>query len=72
MATQKTKELTQNAQVNTHIYTEKKKRDNLILALGNAYYEKYKNDTNADFPEILSEIKKTDIIIKGIRDANNY
>lgn len=72
MATQKTKELTQNAQVNTHIYTEKKKRDNLILALGNAYYEKYKNDTNADFPEILSEIKKTDIIIKDIRDANNY
>ncbi|HEM5490998.1 TPA: hypothetical protein U1617_001565 [Streptococcus suis] len=72
MASQKTKELTQNAQVNTHIYTEKKKRDNLILALGNAYYEKYKNDTNADFPEILSEIKKTDIIIKGIRDANNY
>ncbi|HFU4015099.1 TPA: hypothetical protein ACGO3L_002277 [Streptococcus suis] len=51
---------------------EKKKRDNLILALGNAFYEKHKNDSNADFQEILSEIKKTDIIIKGIRDANNY
>lgn len=69
IATQKTKELTQNAQVNRYLYTEKKKRDNLMSALGNAYYEKYKDQTDSDFQELLSEIRKTDIIIKGIKDA---
>ncbi|HFI0304775.1 TPA: hypothetical protein ACGO5H_001654 [Streptococcus suis] len=69
LATQKTKELTQNAQANTQIYTEKKKRDNLIQALGNAFYEMNKNQETSEFQELIDEIKSIDSTIQNLKDS---
>ena len=68
IAGKKTKELTKSLQVNTQIYTENKKRDKLLLALGNAYYNSREDRLDDPFAELIEEIHKIDISIEQLRD----
>lgn len=67
-AGKKTKELTKSLQANTQIYTENKKREKLLLALGNAYYNSRENRLDDPFAELIEEIHKIDISIEQLRD----
>lgn len=67
-AGKKTKELTQSIQTNTQLYKENKKREKLILTLGNAYYESKKNALDDPFSELINEIKEIDILIQSIKN----
>ena len=68
-AGKKTKELTQSIQTNTQLYKENKKREKLILTLGNAYYESRKNTTDDPFSELINEIKEIDILIQNMKNS---
>lgn len=68
-AGKKTKELTQSIQANTQLYRENKKREKLILTLGNAYYESRKNTIDDPFSELINEIKEVDILIQNIKNS---
>lgn len=68
IAGKKTKELTKSLQANTQIYTENKKREKLLLALGNAYYNSRENRLDDPFAELIEEIHKIDISIEQLRD----
>ena len=65
----KTKELTQSIQTNTQLYKENKKREKLILTLGNAYYESRKNTIDDPFSELINEIKEVDILIQNMKNS---
>ena len=67
-AGKKTKELTKSLQANTQIYTENKKREKLLLALGNAYYNSRETRLDDPFAELIEEIHKIDISIEQLRD----
>ena len=67
-AGKKTKELTKSLQANTQIYTENKKREKLLLALGNAYYNSRENRLDDPFAELIEEIHKIDISIEQLRN----
>jgi len=69
VATRRTKEITKNAQVTSQIYIEKKKRENLIMALGNAYFEKYKDCDEVEFNELMLEIDSIDKIIAALKNS---
>ena len=69
VATRRTKEITKNAQVTSQIYIEKKKRENLIMALGNAYFEKYKDCDEVEFNELMLEIDSIDKIIVALKNS---
>ena len=69
VATRRTKEITKNAQVTSQIYIEKKKRENLIKALGNAYFEKYKDCDEVEFNELMLEIDSIDKIIAALKNS---
>lgn len=68
-AGKKTKELTQSIQTNTQLYKENKKREKLILTLGNAYYESRKNTIDDPFSELINEIKEVDILIQNMKNS---
>lgn len=68
-AGKKTKELTQSIQTNTQLYKENKKREKLILTLGNAYYESRKNTIDDPFSELINEIKEIDILIQNMKNS---
>ena len=68
-AGKKTKELTQSIQTNTQLYKENKKREKLILTLGNAYYESKKNTIDDPFSELINEIKEIDILIQNMKNS---
>ena len=68
-AGKKTKELTQSIQTNTQLYKENKKREKLILTLGNAYYESRKNTKDDPFSELINEIKEIDILIQNMKNS---
>ena len=68
-AGKKTKELTQSIQTNTQLYKENKKREQLILTLGNAYYESRKNTKDDPFSELINEIKEIDILIQNMKNS---
>lgn len=68
-AGKKTKELTQSIQTNTQLYKENKKREKLILTLGNAYYENKKNTIDDPFSELINEIKEIDILIQNMKNS---
>ena len=68
-AGKKTKELTQSIQTNTQLYKENKKREKLILTLGNAYYESRKNTKDDPFSELINEIKEVDILIQNMKNS---
>ncbi len=68
-AGKKTKELTQSIQANTQLYRENKKREKLILTLGNAYYESRKNTIDDPFSELINEIKEIDILIQNMKNS---
>lgn len=68
-AGKKTKELTQSIQTNTQLYKENKKREKLILTLGNAYYESRKNTIDDLFSELINEIKEIDILIQNMKNS---
>lgn len=68
IAGKKTKELTKSLQVNTQIYTENKKREKLLLVLGNAYYNSRETRLDDPFAELIEEIHKIDISIEQLRD----
>lgn len=68
-AGKKTKELTQSIQTNTQLYKENKKREKLILTLGNAYYESRKNTIGDPFSELINEIKEVDILIQNMKNS---
>ena len=68
-AGKKTKELTQSIQTNTQLYKENKKREKLILTLGNAYYESRKNTIDDPFSELINEIKEIDILIQNTKNS---
>lgn len=68
-AGKKTKELTQSIQTNTQLYKENKKREKLILTLGNAYYESRKNTIVDPFSELINEIKEVDILIQNMKNS---
>lgn len=68
-AGKKTKELTQSIQTNTQLYKENKKREKLILTLGNAYYESRKNTKDDPFLELINEIKEIDILIQNMKNS---
>ena len=68
-AGKKTKELTQSIQTNTQLYKENKKREKLILTLGNAYYESRKNTIDDPFLELINEIKEIDILIQNMKNS---
>ena len=68
-AGKKTKELTQSIQTNTQLYKENKKREKLILTLGNAYYESKKNTIDDPFSELITEIKEIDILIQNMKNS---
>jgi len=68
-AGKKTKELTQSIQTNTQLYKENKKREKLILTLGNAYYESRKNTKDDPFAELINEIKEIDILIQNMKNS---
>ena len=68
IAGKKTKELTKSLQTNTQIYTENKKREKLLLALGNAYYNSREDRLDDPFAELIEEIHKIDISIEQLRD----
>lgn len=68
-AGKKTKELTQSIQTNTQLYKENKKREKLILTLGNAYYESRKNTIDNPFSELINEIKEIDILIQNMKNS---
>ena len=68
-AGKKTKELTQSIQTNTQLYKENKKREKLILTLGNAYYESKKNTIDDPFSELINEIKEIDILIQNRKNS---
>ena len=65
----KTKELTQSIQTNTQLYKENKKREKLILTLGNAYYESRKNTIDDPFSELINEIKEVDVLIQNMKNS---
>ena len=67
-AGKKTKELTKSLQANTQIYTENKKREKLLLALGNAYYNSRETRLDDPFAELIEEIHKIDVSIEQLRD----
>ena len=67
-AGKKTKELTKSLQANTQIYTENKKREKLLLALGNAYYNSRETRLDDPFAELIEEIHKIDISIEQLRN----
>lgn len=69
VATRRTKEITKNAQVTSQIYIEKKKRENLIMALGNAYFERYKDCDEVEFNELMLEIDSIDKIIAALKNS---
>ncbi len=58
IATQKTKELTQNAQTHTQLSKEKRNRDVLYKTLGQSYFERYKDNGVGEFEELLLQIKE--------------
>ncbi|MFS9105442.1 hypothetical protein QM870_01230 [Streptococcus parasanguinis] len=68
-AGKKTKELTQSIQTNTQLYKENKKREKLILTLGNAYYESRKNTIDDPFSELINEIKEVDVLIQNMKNS---
>lgn len=68
-AGKKTKELTQSIQTNTQLYKENKKREKLILTIGNAYYESKKNTIDDPFSELINEIKEIDILIQNMKNS---
>ena len=68
IAGKKTKELTKSLQANTQIYTENKKRQKLLLALGDAYYNSRETRLDDPFAELIEEIHKIDISIEQLRD----
>ena len=68
IAGKKTKELTKSLQANTQIYTENKKREKLLLALGDAYYNSRETRLDDPFAELIEEIHKIDISIEQLRD----
>ncbi|MFS9049265.1 hypothetical protein QM933_01675 [Streptococcus parasanguinis] len=68
-AGKKTKELTQSIQTNTQLYKENKKREKLILTLGNTYYESRKNTIDDPFSELINEIKEVDILIQNMKNS---
>lgn len=68
-AGKKTKELTQSIQTNTQLYKDNKKREKLILTLGNAYYESRKNTKDDPFSELINEIKEIDILIQNMKNS---
>ena len=68
-AGKKTKELTQSIQTNTQLYKKNKKREKLILTLGNAYYESKKNTIDDPFSELINEIKEIDILIQNMKNS---
>lgn len=68
-AGKKTKELTQSIQTNTQLYKENKRREKLILTLGNAYYESRKNTKDDPFSELINEIKEIDILIQNMKNS---
>lgn len=68
-AGKKTKELTQSIQTNTQLYKENKKREKLILTLGNAYYESRKNTIDDPFSELINEQR---IIVIKLENIENH
>lgn len=68
LATQKTKELTQNAQLTSQIYSAKKKKEALLIVLGTAYYEKNKHTLEGDFSDLFNEIKMLDQSIQQLTE----
>ena len=69
IASKKTKELTHNAQANAQIFSERKKRETLIQALGNAYYERNKEKSGGEFQELFDEIKGIDKLIQDLNES---
>lgn len=65
IASQKTQELTQNVKIQNIVLKEKRKRDDLLKSLGSAYYEKYRNDIDIEFQDLVSQIKLCNETIKS-------
>lgn len=58
LASQKAKEFSETTKVQSLILSEKKKKDGLLLELGQLYYEKYKGNLECEFQDLLSDIAK--------------
>ena len=69
VATRRTKEITKNAQVTSRIYFETRKRETLFRALGNAYFERYKDCDEVEFNELMLEIDSIDKIIAALKNS---
>ncbi|MGT2666454.1 double zinc ribbon domain-containing protein [Streptococcus rifensis] len=56
IASQKTHELTQTVKNQNVILQEKRKQDTLFQKLGSAYYEKYRDVSDNEFQELISQL----------------
>ena len=65
---QQTKKLADRAHLNSSISDREKRAAQLYMALGQAYYEKYENDPDADKKEIIDELRGLNTEIRVLKE----